>query len=183
MRAAIGDRPGEPLDFEAESDGLTHSVRQYDLAGLMYDAELPRADLVLVDVQGAETILIERARAVFDAGRVRFLVVSTHHHSISGDPLTHQNALRNLLDAGAHVIAEHTVGESASGDGLIAVSFDPRDKDFTVPVSHGRYRDSLNRGFRTDRPEPARAGPSPRRGTGWCRRSPGPWPARDRRCR
>jgi hypothetical protein len=143
VHAAIGDRPGEPLDFEAESDGRTHSVRQYDLASLMYDAELPRADLVLVDVQGAETILIERARAVFDAGRVRFLVVSTHHHSISGDPLTHQNALRTLLDAGAHVIAEHTVGESASGDGLIAVSFDPRDKDFTVPVSHGRYRDSL----------------------------------------
>ncbi|MGK3205754.1 FkbM family methyltransferase [Amycolatopsis sp. MEPSY49] len=143
VHAAIGDRPGEALDFEAESDGRTHSVRQYDLESLMYDAELPRADLVLVDVQGAETILIDRARAVFDAGRVRFLVVSTHHHSISGDPLTHQNALRNLLDAGAHVVAEHTVGESASGDGLIAVSFDPRDKDFTVPVSHGRYRDSL----------------------------------------
>ncbi len=143
VHAAIGAEPGEPMAFEAESDGRAHTVAQHDLASLMYDAELPRADLVLVDVQGAETILIERAREVFEAGRVRFLIVSTHHHSISGDALTHQNALRRLLDAGAHVIAEHSVGESFSGDGLIAVSFDPRDADLTVPVSHARYRDSL----------------------------------------
>ncbi|GHG31253.1 MULTISPECIES: FkbM family methyltransferase [Amycolatopsis] len=143
VRGAIGAEPGEPLAFEAESDGQVYDVPQHDLASLLAETGLERADLVLVDVQGAETILIERARGDFEAGRVRFLVVSTHHHSISGDPLTHQNALRNLLDAGAHVIAEHTVGESVSGDGLIAVSFDPRDKDFTVPVTHARYRESL----------------------------------------
>ncbi|MEU8632844.1 FkbM family methyltransferase [Amycolatopsis sp. NPDC048633] len=143
VHAAIGDRPGEPLTFSAESDGRTHTVPQHDLASLLYAAELPRVDLILADVQGMETILIERARDVFEAGRVRFLIVSTHHHSISGDPLTHQNALRTLVDAGAHVIAEHTVGESFSGDGLIAVSFDPRDRDLTVPVSHARHRDSL----------------------------------------
>jgi septal ring factor EnvC (AmiA/AmiB activator) len=48
-----------------------------------------------------------------------------------------------LVGAGATVLAEHTVGESASGDGLIAVSFDPRDEDLTVPVSHVRAVDSL----------------------------------------
>ena len=76
-------------------------------------------------------------------GLVRFLIVSTHHRAISGDPLTHQKALRLLVDASAHVIAEHSVSESFSGDGLIAVSFDPRDRDFTVPVSHARSVDSL----------------------------------------
>ncbi|MGW4059975.1 FkbM family methyltransferase [Amycolatopsis sp. NPDC004747] len=143
VHAAIGGHPGEPMEFEAESDGRTHVVAQHDLASLMAAAGLPRADLVLADVQGAETILLERARGDFAAGKVRFLIVSTHHHTISGDPLTHQNALRTLLEAGAHLVAEHTVGESFSGDGLIAVSFDPRDKDFTVPVSHARYRESL----------------------------------------
>ena len=29
-------------------------------------------------------------------GRLRFLIVSTHHHSISGDPLTHQKCLAEL---------------------------------------------------------------------------------------
>ncbi|ADJ43224.1 hypothetical protein AMES_1401 [Amycolatopsis mediterranei S699] len=143
VRGALGDAPGEPLAFEAESDGQVHHVPQYDLASLLAETGLDRADLVLADVQGAETVLLARARGDLEAGRVRFLVVSTHHYTISGDPLTHQNALRLLLDAGAHVIAEHTVGESVSGDGLIAVSFDPRDKDFTVPVTHARHRDSL----------------------------------------
>jgi FkbM family methyltransferase len=143
VQAAVGAEPGEPLAFEAESDGRIHDVPQHDLASLLAETGLDRVDLVLADVQGAETLLIDRARGDFEAGRVRFLIVSTHHHTISGDPLTHQNALRNLLDAGAHVIAEHAVGESVSGDGLIAVSFDPRDKDFTVPVTHARYRDSF----------------------------------------
>jgi FkbM family methyltransferase len=143
VQAAIGGKPDEPMEFEAESDGRTYTIAQHDLASLMSETGLARVDLVLADVQGAETLLLERARGDLEAGRVRFLVVSTHHHAISGDPLTHQNALRTLLDAGAHVIAEHTVGESFSGDGLIAVSFDQRDKDFTVPVSHGRYRESL----------------------------------------
>lgn len=141
-QAAIG-QPGETLDFQAESDGRTYPVAQHDLASLMSEAGLDQVDLVLADVQGAETLLLERARGDFEAGRVRFLIVSTHHHSISGDPLTHQDALRRLLDTGAHVIAEHTVGESFSGDGLIAVSFDPRDEDFTVAVSHARHRESL----------------------------------------
>jgi hypothetical protein len=109
----------------------------------MAAAGLTHVDLILSDVQGAETILLDRARGDFEAGRVRFLIVSTHHYSISGDHLTHQNALKLLQDAGAHVIAEHSVPESFSGDGLIAVSFDPRDKDFLVEVSHARARDSL----------------------------------------
>jgi FkbM family methyltransferase len=143
VHAAIGDRPGEPMGFEAESDGRVHDIPQHDLGSLMSATGLRRVDLVLADVQGAETILIDRARGDFETGRVRFLIVSTHHHSISGDPLTHQQALQRLTDAGAHVIAEHTVGESFSGDGLIAVSFDERDKDFRVPVSRARYRESL----------------------------------------
>lgn len=143
FHAAIGAQPGHLLAFPAESDGQPHEVVQHDLASLMKAANLERVDLVLADVQGAETVLLERARGDLQAGRVRFLIVSTHHHSISGDPLTHQRALSLLLDAGAHVISEHSVAESFSGDGLIAVSFDARDNDFVVPVSHARSKDSL----------------------------------------
>ncbi len=97
----------------------------------------------MVDIQGAETVLLERARDLLTAGRVRFMIVSTHHQSISGDPLTHQRALRLLQECGAHIIAEHTVRESYSGDGLIAVGFDPADADLVVPISHARAADSL----------------------------------------
>jgi hypothetical protein len=116
---------------------------QLDLATLMTYGEMDRVDLVSCDAQGGEQHVFAQAEQLLRAGRVRFAVVSTHHHSISGDPLTHQNLLRFFTDLGAHVIAEHTVGESYSGDGLIAVSFDPRDRDLTVEVSRARAGDSL----------------------------------------
>jgi FkbM family methyltransferase len=143
IRGAIGDSPGQDMQFLAESDGQTYSVPTYDLHSLMERSGLDRADVVLADVQGAERILLDRAASDFAEGAVRFLVVSTHHHLISADPIIHQRALAQLTAAGAHVIAEHTVGESYSGDGLIAVSFDARDAGFTVDVSHARYKESL----------------------------------------
>ena len=143
LHGAIGDRPGEELVFENESDGGETSVIQYDLDSLLELNHWNRADLVLVDVQGAETVLLERARESLMSGRVRFLVVSTHHHSISHDPLTHQKALRLIEECGGHIIAEHSVDESFSGDGLVAASFDPADRDMTVQVSYARARDSL----------------------------------------
>jgi len=143
LPAAIGERPGQTMSFCAESDGQEYTVEQCDLASVMRDGHIEHADLVLADVQGAETILLERAIDILAAGRVRFLVLATHHHSISRDALTHQRALERLTRLGAHVICEHTVGESFSGDGLIAASFDERDRDLVVEVSRARSRDSL----------------------------------------
>ena len=143
LQGAIGAEPGAIFQFEAESDGRPYDVKQYDLASLMSETGLEHVDLVLVDVQGAETVLLHRALGDIAANRVRFMIVSTHHFSISGDPLTHQRALQLLQNAGAHVIAEHSVPESFSGDGLIAVSFDARDVDLTVPITFARSKDSI----------------------------------------
>jgi FkbM family methyltransferase len=139
----VGAAPGSTLQFSAESDGVERPVVQFDLASLMQEHGLEHVDLVLSDIQGWELLLVERALPLLRQGRVRFLLVSTHHHSISGDALTHQKVRDLLVGAGASVIAEHSVGESASGDGLLAVSFDPRDDQLRVEVSHGRARDSL----------------------------------------
>lgn len=143
LQGAIGAEPGATFQFEAESDGRPYEVTQYDLDSVMKSTGLAHVDLALVDVQGAETVLLARGLGDFAAGRVRFMIVSTHHLSISGDPLTHQRALALLKNAGAHIIAEHSVPESFSGDGLIAVSFDPRDEDLVVPITFARSKDSL----------------------------------------
>jgi FkbM family methyltransferase len=143
LHGGVGAEPETMMAFTAESDGLEYQVPSHDLRSLMRTAQLSHVDLVLSDIQGYESVLLDRARADFAAGAVRFLVVSTHHSSISGDPLTHQRALSLLTEAGAHVIAEHSVSESFSGDGLIAVSFDERDRDLRVDISHARARDSL----------------------------------------
>ena len=143
LHGAIGDSPGRTSSFTAESTGEAVEVVQYDLASLMKETGLQRVGLLMADIQGFETQLIERAAELFRAGTVRFMILSTHHHQISGYALTHQRALERLKDCGAHVIAEHTVGESYSGDGLIAVSFDERDRDMSVAISHARAKESL----------------------------------------
>jgi FkbM family methyltransferase len=143
LRGAIGVDENRTMSFLEESTGRRTTVPAYDLRSLLDAAQLDRASVVLADIQGAETALLRRGRPVLEARRVRFLVLSTHHHSISGSPVTHQDA-RDLLDAcGAHFVAEHTVGESFSGDGLIVAAFEERDRDLTVEISRARYADSL----------------------------------------
>lgn len=144
LQGVIGPRPGELTSFVSEIDGHAHPVRQYDLATLMESGDLQHVDLLLCDIQGGEQFFFEHARDLLLAGAVRFAVISTHHHSISGDPLTHQKLLRLFHEMGAHVVVEHTVGESFSGDGLIVVSFDAAaDKDLVVTTSRARQSNSL----------------------------------------
>jgi hypothetical protein len=94
-------------------------------------------------VQGAETPMLDGARDALRGGRVRFLVISTHHHRISGDPLTHDRCLMLLRELGAHILTEHTVAESFTGDGLIVASFDERDRGMEIVTSRCRVGDSL----------------------------------------
>jgi FkbM family methyltransferase len=143
VHGAIGEGARAVAPFILERTGERARVPYHDLESLLELAGLERVSLLLADIQGAETSLLDRGRRALDAGRVRFLVLSTHHHSISGSPLTHQDARELLAALGAHVVAEHTVGESFSGDGLIAAAFDQRDRDLQVEVSRARYSESL----------------------------------------
>jgi FkbM family methyltransferase len=142
LQAAVGRVAMPPSLFRCESDGVRRSIQTESLPSLFERFGLGHADIVLADIQGAEMGMLEGAAKLLDEKRVRFLVVSTHHHSISGDPLTHQHCLEFLKSRGAHIVAEHSIRESYSGDGLVAVSFDPRD-DIIAEISYARARDSL----------------------------------------
>src|SRR3954447_12738155 len=143
IQAAVGSPHGREVKLNVESDDALHPMRLVSLEGLMRDEGLERIDLLLSDVQGAETDLLTTGLDVLRSGRVRFLVVSTHHHTVSEDPLTHQRCRDLLLEAGAHIIADHSVLESCSGDGLLVASTDPRDRDMHVEVTIVRNRDSI----------------------------------------
>lgn len=143
VRGAVGAEPGRSLRLRADSDGREITVTQYSPEGLMATAGMERVSLLLADIQGAERALIGQIGELVAAGRLRFLLVSTHHPRISGDPLTHDRFLQGVRALGGHVIAEHTVGESYSGDGLVAASFDPRDRDLAVETSRCRQKDSI----------------------------------------
>jgi hypothetical protein len=130
--------------------GRAASVPILSVDGLMEELRLPRVDVLHMDTQGAELDALAGASAVIAAGRLRFVLISTHHYSICGDPDIHGKCLRFLAEHGAHVIASHTVLESFSGDGLIAASFDPRDRDFGVPITLNHTDRSLFRPHEED---------------------------------
>jgi FkbM family methyltransferase len=143
VQAAVGSEHDTEVNLTWESDNQLHLTRQVTVDGLIRDLAIERIDLLLADIQGAETAMLLGSARALATRRIRFLVLSTHHHAISGDPLTHQRCLRTLRDAGAHVVAEHSVAESCSGDGLIVASMLPDDRDLRAEVTVVRARDSL----------------------------------------
>lgn len=148
---AIGATPEPSVAFTRESDGARVEVPRFSVPSLMEAAGIERVELLLADVQGAELSALEGSAELVEAGALRFCMISTHHHSISGDPLTHQKCLDWVRAHGGHVIAEHSVPESFSGDGLIAASFAPADRTMPeIPLSLNRAATSLFREIEYD---------------------------------
>lgn len=140
IQAAVDAKPGMEAAFPCESDGQRRPVPLVSVDSLLEDRG--PVDLLLADIQGAELSMLEGMKKSLAAGKVRVVFISTHHHSISGDHLTHEKCLDWLRQQGACILAEHTVEESFSGDGLIVASFDPNVRP-VIHLSYCRARDSV----------------------------------------
>jgi FkbM family methyltransferase len=114
--------------------------------GLMERHGIGMLDLLRCDTGGAELDVLRGCAGLLREGRIRTVVVATHHSSVSGDPLTHQRCLALIEECGGAVFAEHDVHESFSGDGLIAARFGPDQAGWPViPLSLNRYSTGLFR--------------------------------------
>ena len=144
VQASVGREPLPPRPFPCESDGQTRMLPEVCLDGIQDRFNVDRAEIVLADIQGAEVAMLEGAAESIRAGKVRYMVISTHHPSISLDPLTHQKCLDFVTAHGGHVLAESCAEESFSGDGLIVASFDPADAGMPpVAISRNDLANSL----------------------------------------
>jgi hypothetical protein len=132
----------ELMPIQTES-GQQLQLRGYSLADLLAKAQSTGIEIAHCDAQGAESHVVDQMIELGKQGQLRFAIISTHAYEITGDPLTHQTCLQKLQTAGAHIIAEHDVHESYSGDGLIAASFRSEDRNLTVELSHNRYSTTL----------------------------------------
>jgi FkbM family methyltransferase len=139
---AVGDA-SRPIEIQCESDFQVRSIQQTSVDDFARHAGLEFIDLLHADIQGYELQMLGGMKHLIQQRRIRFVFISTHHHSISGDPLTHQKCRRFLVDAGAHLLADHTVAESFSGDGLLVASFYHGDAQISVPISYNRASQSL----------------------------------------
>jgi hypothetical protein len=143
LHGVVGPTPGEVFRFVAASDGREHEVRQYGLDELLSMASVSFFDVVLADIQGAETTFLSTNADLLRNGAVRFAVISTHDPMISGSATTHRQVIDQVLSLGGHIVAEHSVSESFSGDGLVVAAFWPQDHSFVVDLPHARSVDSL----------------------------------------
>lgn len=144
--AAGDDRP--PAPFTTESSGVV-DLPSVSVAGLLRTHDVQYLDLLHCDAQGVELEIVESLAGLAREQRLGWLVMSTHAHQISGDPLTHQRCLAALTSLGATILVEHDVYESFSGDGLIVAKFDAVPGDWAPPTiswnrsSHSLFRNPL----------------------------------------
>lgn len=145
IEASVGGSPHDPRPFQTEVSGV-RQVPQVSVPQLMAALDIECLDILHCDTQGAETEILMSCRELFVRGKIRFCVISTHHHYISGDPLTHQRCLGIIRDLGGQVLAEHNVAESFSGDGLIAAYFGKEPISFPkINLSYNRTSTNLFR--------------------------------------
>ena len=131
-RRSVGEvsLPAQP--FATETTGLV-DTRQTAVPDFMAEHGIEALAILHCDAQGPEVAVIRSCERLLREKRIRFCVFSTHSHHISGDPLTHQRCLALLRASGGHILAEHDVHESFSGDGLIAAYFGSEPIDWAEP--------------------------------------------------
>jgi len=133
INACIGAHTLPRVSITRESDNRVVEVLCYNMNGLLEILGGQPIELLHIDAQGSEYPFLLSMRDAERQNMVRFLVISTHHQSISGSPTTHQDCLRLIRDLGGVILAEHSIEESFSGDGLIAASFLPSDRSVFLP--------------------------------------------------
>lgn len=133
-QAWVGDGGSEKLAAVCESDGVERTLPLVDMAAVVGLADGEAIEMLHMDVQGAELGFLRSIAHVDPVQRPRFIVVSTHHSSISGSPATHADSVDVLRSLDARILIEHSVQESFSGDGLIVASFAPEDEVIRLPL-------------------------------------------------
>lgn len=133
IHVAPGDSSLEPL-----------SLPMLDFAAVQALCPQAPIEVLHMDIQGAELPFLQSLPREGVHEALRFVMLSTHHSSISGSPTTHEDCLALLRARGAHVLVEHDVIQSYSGDGLILASFYAEDAALAFPpISRNQAATSL----------------------------------------
>jgi FkbM family methyltransferase len=145
IQAFVGRHTAPPTPFATEDSGQLE-LPCVSVADLMASRGIDHLNVLHCDAQGIELDILESCQDLAEAGGLEWMVVSTHSHYISGDPVTHQRCMAWLCRFGATILIEHDVHESFSGDGLIVAKFGPIPAGWNKPrITLNRYSTSLFR--------------------------------------
>jgi len=151
FNAAVGKESKDSMPFLCESDNVTRQIPIISVDDFVVREKIETVELLLCDIQGFELEMLQGATRCLEQGRIRFVVLSTHHHLISKDPLTHQKCRGFIQEHGGLILVEHNISDSYSGDGLIVASFRPEDRNIPgIEVSRNDPAHSLFRELEYD---------------------------------
>lgn len=109
-------------------DGKVSRIPQVSVDDLMRELQLDRLAILHADVQGAEYDMLKGAVAALTNKKIQYLFISTHGFQ-------HRKCIRLLKTYGYQVIAEHSVLQSFSGDGLIVAKSPDCARPGLIPIS------------------------------------------------
>ena len=110
----VGDHSLPSARF-VDWDGREAWIPQVGVDELMAQRKMEYVDILHADIQGAEYSMLESAKLALAGRRIKYLFLSTHG-------CEHARCLRLIRHHGYRIIAEHSVLESVSGDGLIVAA-------------------------------------------------------------
>jgi len=144
FNAWIGGQYQEEVFLPTETTGQALGLPVFDMASVLEKCGGRPVELLHMDAQGAEFPFIQSMHHAIANQLVRFIMVSTHHSSISGSKTTHVDCVEIIRELGGSILAEHDVIESFSGDGLILASFMACDHQLQFPeMSRNKAETSL----------------------------------------
>ncbi|MEX0958152.1 MAG: FkbM family methyltransferase [Burkholderiales bacterium] len=111
LLAFVGRQSGQLANFE-DWGGSRPDIPMVSVDGQIKTLDLSRVDILHADVQGAESEMLIGAEQALREHHIGYLFISTHG-------CEHRRCLSRLVRHGYKIIAEHSVLESVSGDGLI----------------------------------------------------------------
>ena len=133
---ATSDKKGKFVDW----DGSVSRVPCVAIDDFLAQEGITFLDILHADIQGAELEMLEGCRRSLMENRIGYLFVSTHADK-------HAECLAVIRRAGYQLVAEHSVEESCSGDGLIVARSEHSPQipavEITKDVGHDRFRENM----------------------------------------
>lgn len=95
-------------------EGFHRNIPLLEVGRYMADNLVEKVDLLHCDIQGEEMHLLTEDGETLRSGRVDWLFISTHH-----DDHFHARCVSKVQELDFVIVAEHSISQSYSGDGLI----------------------------------------------------------------
>ncbi len=115
-------------------DHQYYKVRQLSVDDLSEQQNISYVDILHADIQGAEYAMLLGCQKSIKANKIRYIFISTHSERL------HYHCLDFLRKHRFHIIAEHSLLQSYSVDGLIVAAANDKDN---IPIAVSKRKRSL----------------------------------------